>query len=551
MDDDLRDLLAAWLGDEGPGVERRAALLDRLRRDQAFRAAFLDEVRLLGMLKVVQSSEPRWLRLEDELGWSGHARTDPVSLEERVLRAAGVRPRRRRPGLWVLGAAAAALVALAVLPRLMRTDELPGPPAPALELGTVVRLEGVRWAAGKGPAEGDAVTAGRLRLLEGRLSLAFYNGVALAVEGPADLDLMAADRVFCRFGKLRTRVPTGAEGFTVFTEGFEVVDLGTEFALNQERNGTARLMVFEGQAAVSLLGEGDRTLRSVLLDPFRPVLIDPRADSIRDAAARPDAFTAAPSQWPTTLRLAPGYAAEVARARPWGYWRFESLDRGRVANEVPERPALRALGDVRLEGTPGRNHWAIFRANEPRQAFVMDGEWSPPRDGGYALELWVRADEPGLRALVSLIAARAEGPDENHVALVKLTARGGKPAHEPCVVRFLDRWPPDVKGGVNVFTRRTYVPDRWHHLVAQRTSTNLDLYVDGTLVAAAPALSDTATTACRLLVGRLKESPRPHPNEIRAFAGRVDELAVYERPLTAGEIWRHSRFQAPDAPKAP
>ena len=59
MDTDLRDLLAAWLGEEDPGEERRLALLARLRNDVAFRGAFIDEIRLLGMLKVVQSSEPR------------------------------------------------------------------------------------------------------------------------------------------------------------------------------------------------------------------------------------------------------------------------------------------------------------------------------------------------------------------------------------------------------------------------------------------------------------------------------------------------------------
>src|SRR5262249_33214069 len=80
MDTDLEELLAAWLGDQDPGEERRAALLARLRQNGEFRRAFLEEIRLLGVLRVVQSAEPRWLRLEDEWGWSAQEQASAASL---------------------------------------------------------------------------------------------------------------------------------------------------------------------------------------------------------------------------------------------------------------------------------------------------------------------------------------------------------------------------------------------------------------------------------------------------------------------------------------
>jgi hypothetical protein len=86
MDQDLQDLLAAWLGDHDPGPERRDALLARLRGDAAFRRAFVEEVRLLGMLRAAQSSEPPWLRLEDQIGWSARQREDVETLAQRVVR---------------------------------------------------------------------------------------------------------------------------------------------------------------------------------------------------------------------------------------------------------------------------------------------------------------------------------------------------------------------------------------------------------------------------------------------------------------------------------
>ena len=85
MEPDLRDLLACWRGDHDPGEARRATLVARLRDDEAFRRAFVDELCLLGMLKAVQSAEPRWLRLEDEVGWSARQGADVEALAQRVM----------------------------------------------------------------------------------------------------------------------------------------------------------------------------------------------------------------------------------------------------------------------------------------------------------------------------------------------------------------------------------------------------------------------------------------------------------------------------------
>src|SRR5207302_5746649 len=125
-------------------------------------------------------------------------------------------------------------------------------------------------------------------------------------------------------------------------------------------------------------------------------------------------------------------------------------------------------------------------------------------------------------------------------------ARSLRTPFEPCAVRFLDRWPPGEAGGVNVFSRRAFVPALWHHLVAQKTGSALELYLDGRLAGSSPPGADSAdpehvTTPCRLLVGRLKQWPVPVNNQIRPFEGRMDELAIYERPLTVEEIRHHAR----------
>src|SRR5262249_29145868 len=133
------------------------------------------------------------------------------------------------------------------------------PPTPAREtppyVAVVVKLDGAQWesSAGPQPSEGSPLTTGQLRLRTGRVTLTLFNGVMLSLQGPADLNLLSVGRIFCQQGKLRARVPPGAEGFVVLAPGSAVVDLGTEFGLNVASDGQAELMVFEGKAEVSVL----------------------------------------------------------------------------------------------------------------------------------------------------------------------------------------------------------------------------------------------------------------------------------------------------------
>jgi hypothetical protein len=564
MDQDLQDLLAAWLGDHDPGEARREALLARLRGDPDFRRAFVEEVRLLGMLKAVQSSEPRWLRLEDEIGWSAPQCQDVETLARTVVREARRRLRLRRLVRGLAAVAATGLVAAALFFAFIRGPGKPPDPAESstagIDLATAIKVEDVHWEDDSAtPDEGSVVTSGRLRWRSGRLTLAFFSGVSLTVEGPADLELLAADRVFCHHGKLRARVPRGAEGFTVLAAGYEVVDLGTELALNLQPGGKSQVMVFQGEAAVSVLGKDGRSIRGALLEGRKAVEVDPNAGRIQEIPPEPEAFVRLTEFVPAPLELTPGYAAAIVAAKPWGYWRFESLAGGRVPNEVAGRPALLALGGVELERSPGGNGWARFRANDQAQALLMDGEWAPPRATGYAIEVWVQTDLPSPNtfaqtALVGLIA-REDAREENHLAYLELTARGRRSPHEPCAIRFLDRWPAGLSGGANVFSRRTVVSSLWRHVVGQKSGDTVELYVDGECVGTSPVKQngkgpeDTATTACRLLVGRLKQrSLPPHISEIRAFEGRLDELAVYDRPLKPEEIRRHARLRAAAGP---
>lgn len=553
MDPDLRDLLAAWHGQEDVDPGRRERLLDRLRADEAFRRAFVDEVWMLGMLKEVQAAEPRWLRLEDELGWSAAMDDEAAGLEDRVIDRLG-EPKRhpptaRRRIAW----AAAALVPIAAGLLLAswrsggggergeggRAADRPYPRIdPADGLAMVVRLDGVRWEPGGGPhpAEGDVVAGDRLRISSGRMNLSMLTGVTLAVEGPADLELVADDRVVCRRGRLRVRSPEGLGGFVVAGPNSAVVDLGTEFGMNVGADGEARARVFEGSVDSAVTGDDGTPRRTRLFREREAFRIDPRAGQIEPVGDGDDFLGPSDPAVPP-LALGDGYAGSVLEARPWGYWRFEAIEAGAVANEVEGRPPLRVVGPVRLAEGPGGNRSLEFPAEPARRNLELDGQWEPPWRSGFAVELWALTEQIGHSTLVSMAASN---DTNNHLFLLELTARNL--LHRPASVRFLHRWPPGGTGGDNLYSRGPYVPYRWHHIVAQYRGDRIELYVNG---APEPPLTvdpGHEAGACRLLVGRLTARPGTGISYDRPLVGRMDELALYDRPLGPEEIRAHHRL---------
>jgi hypothetical protein len=418
----------------------------------------------------------------------------------------------------------------------------------------VVALEGVRWdpSGGAPPSTGEVLVARRLGLRSGRATLAFLSGVTLTLEGPADLDLVSIDRVYCRVGRLRARVPQGAEGFVVAAPAAAVVDRGTEFAVNVDADGRSRVFVFEGVAEAALLDPGGSPKLTQIVERSQSFDLDPRTGRIAEADARPEGFARSPETAPPQLALDPLYPAAVMASRPASYWRFESVSDGSFPNEVPDGPPLRPSGPVARDGAAGRG-CAVFRAGEPVQFLSTDRLWELARSPGHAVELWVLPGEIRDASLVGLfppkdhLAAGKRGRFV-HTFLLELTAYDRGSLFKPASVRFLHRWPLDTRVGHNIVSEAVYVLRRWHHVVAQKNGGRLELYFDGELDRAMPLEPDHPTMSCRLVVGRRTPDPN-EPRDERPFTGRIDELAIYDHPLSSDEVRGHYRLANQEVPE--
>jgi hypothetical protein len=367
--------------------------------------------------------------------------------------------------------------------------------------------------------------------------------VTVVVEGPADVELISVDRIACNRGRLRARVPEGAEGFVVTGPGSAVVDLGTEFGVNVKPDGKSRGKVFKGEVEAALLGKSGALEHSQIVkqesDAFE---IDPGSGRIGPLVGSED-FVPPFDASAVPLTLGADYRDSVLASRPQCYWRFESVAGGKVLNEVPGGPPLLVTGPVRLAGPADGNRCALFESGQRNQYLRMDGLWKPERSPGYAIELWFLPETIGHSALASLITPK---DTTDHLSLLELTSSNRLALFRPASVRFLYRWPTGRGGGDNTFSEKLYVPRLWHHLVAQVTGDRMELYLNGEAQASQPIGSSGSTAPCQVILGRLStltEGGGIHYTGFRReFVGLMDEVALYNRPLAPGEILNHSRL---------
>jgi hypothetical protein len=121
----------------------------------------------------------------------------------------------------------------------------------AANIARISRGAGVRFG-GKGVSAqpDDVLRVGKYRLVEGIIELWFAGGAEVIITAPAEFELQTDQRVVLKTGKLSAKVPEQARGFTVETPTATLVDLGTEFATDVDRDGNGEVHVFRGEVIV-------------------------------------------------------------------------------------------------------------------------------------------------------------------------------------------------------------------------------------------------------------------------------------------------------------
>lgn len=135
------------------------------------------------------------------------------------------------------------------------------PPDQSVEVATVIDSVDAKWAGITFPMEnGTRVSTGgdSFLLREGFAELEFDNKAKVTLEGPAEFQILAADRIGLNYGKVYTTVPKEATGFSVYTQNAKIIDLGTEFGVQSEISGDTELHVLKGRTLLMAGEKADR-----------------------------------------------------------------------------------------------------------------------------------------------------------------------------------------------------------------------------------------------------------------------------------------------------
>jgi anti-sigma factor RsiW len=115
------------------------------------------------------------------------------------------------------------------------------------------------WPAEAQLADGSLVPQGKLHLQSGVAQFELFSGVSVVVEGEAEFEILSAMEMRVDKGKVSAHVPEPAHGFRILTSEGEVVDLGTDFALNVGA-GKSEVHVLEGEVEWHPLSQAMRRL---------------------------------------------------------------------------------------------------------------------------------------------------------------------------------------------------------------------------------------------------------------------------------------------------
>ncbi len=98
-------------------------------------------------------------------------------------------------------------------------------------------------------------------LEKGLLELEMNSGVKVVIEGPSTFQLLGLNNLRLLQGTITANVPHNAIGFTVNTPTIKVIDLGTQFGVHVNKEGTSEAHVFKG-IVDCFAAEGEKTISS-------------------------------------------------------------------------------------------------------------------------------------------------------------------------------------------------------------------------------------------------------------------------------------------------
>ena len=403
----------------------------------------------------------------------------------------------------------------------------------------------------KPPTDFGRLVAGQqLAINVGLLEVTYGSGARVILEGPANYTVAKRNGGRLDLGRLVAQVPEVAQGFAVQTPTSTVVDLGTEFGVVVDKTRACDVFVYDGTVEVEPLEtDGRPSGKKHRLTAGQSLRVGPAGTVEPAAVSNPKQLVRYLSEPITTeAEGSDAYARAVLASKPLAYWRFEETEGDRAVDasgngndaEYGEKvwrglhgvPAARFPGlekNNRAAGFPGLSRVAGTSSSIVEGERVTASLDQLPDD--YSVELWCYNRRPvSERPVTGYFFSRAadesfEGAGGDHCGIAG-------PYIENGAGRLLYYGGMGRKSGVvghSVLKTR-----EWYHIAFVRLGEDIRMYLDGNPTAdLSGSLKRRLGKGCRwVFVGGRND-------KYFGFRGRIDEVALYDRPLTAKEIHQH------------
>lgn len=388
---------------------------------------------------------------------------------------------------------------------------------------------------GKVIRKGFPLEPGVLRLSEGLAQIDFYGGASVSLSGPAEIELISADKAILNQGRLKADVPPAARGFEIQTGDVLLEDLGTTFGLAVDEESGADLIVFDGEVVATGLDGKPMSLK----DGESASLVDGKTTRQPSSEAGnfpniEDVFAGSGSR--EDLRYANWKEASLELRqdpRLIAYYDFENLTpvSRRLKNRAPSGSELDGgiVGARVAQGRWGDKTALDFRLEGDRVRFDIPGEFE-----GLTLFAWVRFDALD-RQLNSLFLTDNFDEYEFHWQVSSLGA-----LHFASSPMGVEDIPKHNRRFYSDHFWDTGKSGQWHHLATtvKTGSGGVTHYINGEPVGFSGGTNMEKPLA-QFRIGEADLGNWSEPiweNVIRTLNGRIDEFAIYKAPLSAREI---------------
>ena len=214
-----------------------------------------------------------------------------------------------------------------------------------------------------------------------------------------------------------------------------------------------------------------------------------------------------------------GYAAEVLADGPVGYFRLGETSGVTAVNQVPGGPAGTYIGTFTLGAAgavAGDTDGALALDYANAGAVDVGDNYGFPGAAPFSIEAWVKP-----------------APDDGHSHII--ASKWHQPTtnvgYEVFVQGTAVKFSRELSASSDVVTADGLVADQYAHVVATFDGTMLRLYLDGTQQAIGSSVIQLPVENNRFQIGE--------GNGFATFSGSIDEVAIYDKALSAGRVNAH------------